>query len=127
MDGKAARDLLSKMTQKNPFSTTLHTVVFYPSKKSFDLALSTQKAHCADVEPIRFTLDELLPPPRALNARGADALTRLQSHPPESTAWCRCSSCRSTTGWPIVRCRPFRRQLLHSLRSRPVVIHHSNQ
>lgn len=62
MDGKAARELMSKMTQRNPFSTTLHTVVFYPSQKAFDLALSTQKTHCTDVEAIRFGLDELLPP-----------------------------------------------------------------
>lgn len=62
IDAKVAREIMGSITQKNPFSTTLHTIIFYPAKRSFDLMLSTPEKIATDTEPISFTLDELLLP-----------------------------------------------------------------
>ncbi len=65
IDSKVAREIMGSITQKNPFSTTLHTIIFHPAKRSFELMLSTPEKISTDTEPIPFTLDELLLPRKA--------------------------------------------------------------
>jgi hypothetical protein len=62
IDAALARAIMATATQKSFASTTLHTVVFLPAKKSFELMIAADGKVAPACEPTSWTLDELLPP-----------------------------------------------------------------
>jgi hypothetical protein len=61
-DAARARSMMSAIVQNSLVSRTLHTVIFFPASKRFDLMLSKDGKVAPASEPVSFTLAELLPP-----------------------------------------------------------------
>jgi hypothetical protein len=61
IDAAKARSIMSSIVQDALFSRTLHTVIFFPAQKRFDLMLSRDGRVAPASEPVTFTLEELLP------------------------------------------------------------------
>lgn len=62
IDAEKARSFMSAIVQDALFSRTLHTVVFFPAAKRFDLMLSKGGKVAPASAPASFTLAELIPP-----------------------------------------------------------------
>lgn len=62
IDAVKARSMMSSIVQDAMFSRTLHTVIFFPASKRFDLMLSKDGKVAPASPPVSFTLAELLPP-----------------------------------------------------------------
>lgn len=61
IDAAVARSMMSQIVQNFMFSRTLHTVIFFPKAKRFDLMLGKDGKVAPASEPVSFTLAELLP------------------------------------------------------------------
>lgn len=61
IDAARARSMMSAIVQNSLVSRTLHTVIFFPAAKRFDLMLSRNGKVAPASEPVTFTLAELLP------------------------------------------------------------------
>jgi hypothetical protein len=61
IDAKKARSMMSAIVQDMMFSRTLHTVIFFPGQKRFELMLSKDAKVAPASLPVAFTIAELLP------------------------------------------------------------------
>jgi hypothetical protein len=61
IDAAEARSIMSAIVQNALFSRTMHTVIFHPASRRFELMLSKDGKVAPASPPVSFTLDELLP------------------------------------------------------------------
>lgn len=61
INADTARELMGRITQSGLFSRTLHTIVFFPAEKRFELQLGAQGLIATKSAPVAFTLAELMP------------------------------------------------------------------
>jgi hypothetical protein len=61
IDAKVARSMMSAIVQNFMFSRTIHTVIFFPAAKRFEVMMSKDAKVAPASEPVSFTLAELLP------------------------------------------------------------------
>jgi hypothetical protein len=62
IDADRARSIMSSIVQDALFSRTLHTVIFFPAAKRFEVMLAKDGKVAPASPPVSFTLAELLPP-----------------------------------------------------------------
>jgi hypothetical protein len=62
IDDARARSIMSSIVQDALFSRTMHTVIFHPREKRFELMLSKDGKVAPAFQPLAFKLAELLPP-----------------------------------------------------------------
>jgi hypothetical protein len=62
IDAVKAREIMSAIVQDALFSRTLHTVIFFPASRRFELMLSRDDKVAPASAPVAFTLAEVLPP-----------------------------------------------------------------
>jgi hypothetical protein len=62
IDDVIARSMMSSIVQNALFSRTMHTVIFFPASKRFEVMLAKNSKVAPASEPVGFTLAELLPP-----------------------------------------------------------------
>lgn len=55
-----ARVLMSSVARRHQRLFTLHTVYFLPDRRALELSVSTRTIPAAEIEPVRFSLDDLL-------------------------------------------------------------------
>lgn len=61
IDAEGARSIMSAITQNAMFSRTLHTVIFFPAAKRFELMLSKDEKVAPASTPVAFSIAELVP------------------------------------------------------------------
>jgi Acyl-coenzyme A:6-aminopenicillanic acid acyl-transferase len=62
IDAAKARSIMGSIVQNALFSRTIHTVIFFPAARRFDVMLGKDGKVAPAFEPVPFTLAELLPP-----------------------------------------------------------------